>query len=354
MTPLSDAPRHASPLQVRYKPGVGTPSGGAYGRVPVVVYGRLPCALLICEMKGPSALALEEDGTELFRDVDHRGCYIDTDFETGNCIVGAAGYRTLRWLDRAGTVLHTWSLPVAILGEIYGIRACGSRLFVNTTQPSANNYCEMWVFDLDPTTGFPISAGTRFTAYEGVRHYARSMKLVNGVLWIASMVLPLNPQGCQGSIRGYDYATGNLLHEFYGQFPNDVDVLPNGDVVWVDEHLDRARIAKPSTGAVRTLFAGSETRALYEPGVESVSANDTRQKTLDGTGLSATAVEYCDLPALYAPNGISAITPTLYAVADTDNSRVIIVRLTDTWKPEVVAVVAILNEPTKVRIIPPV
>lgn len=347
---LAVAPLKAHPKQGRFDPLLpGTPAGD-YGRLDVAAYGPLPCALLVCEMKGPSATLIEADGTIGFRDTLHLGRCVDTDVARDVCLVGAAGYRTIRWLDRTGAQVHVWTVPAAHLGLIYGFRLCGGYLVVNLENAGD---CAIVLFELD-AAGVPLPGdGTVFAGYGGASAYARSMIIdeARDLLWVASMVLPVNAQGCEGSLRGYALADGALAHECFGHYPNDVDLLPDGSVVWLDEHLDRVRRLVPETGQVETIIAGTASRAAYEPGAGSMYANGRANSARDGNGLCAGAIEYRGHAGLYAPNGLAAITNDLFAIADTDNSRVVIMRRTATWEPEPVAVAGPFNEPTKVRLL---
>lgn len=345
---LASAPTVGNPLQGRFNPLTGTTPDGLYGRSPVVVYGELPCALLICEMFGPSALAIGRDGTVMFRDTLHLGRWIDVDPQTGLCLVGDGTYRTVRWLNSSGIVVHSWSVDSGIDGEIYGLRTNGDTLVINMVD-GADGSTWTWSLDAD---GFPTGAATAFGAFTGTGKQARGMLIDGPTLWIASMEDPINPQGCRGALQAYTLATGSLVDSYYGHFPNDVDRLPSGEIVWVDEHLDRIRGVVQSTDTVRSIMAGLQICFDYEPAVSSISANVLARATMDGSGLEASAVEYRGINGLYAPNGLTVIADGLFAIADTDNGRVIIARETDTWEPEVVAVVAMLNAPTKVRIIP--
>lgn len=307
----------------------------------------MPCDLLICEMKGPRAFVMTRAGTVAWADTAHRGRWVETDARTGKHIIGAVGYRTARWFTKAGVLANTWTLPTAVVGEIYGLRVCGAQMVITTWQP--NNYCELWIFDLD-ADGYPVDGGVKFSGFEGFNKFSRSALIYEGRVWIAAMNVPANANGAQGALEAYDLATGDLIESHPGNYPNDVDVLPTGEIVWIDEHFDRLRCVLPG-GEPRTLMAGSLSRATYDlDGPVSAYTNDVQQRTLDGSKLSGLAVEYAGLNTLYAPNGVTAITSTLFAIADTDNSRVIVARVSDTWRPEVVAVIHPLNEPTKVRI----
>lgn len=342
---IAEAPRSAFPLQARYDPGSGTPGDGEYGTGSIAVYGDLPCDLLICENMGPSAIGLAKTGATMFRDLNHRGRWIDTDLSSGLGLVGWLDARTVRWLNRGGTEVHRWSLPTDIEGTINGLRVTGGKLVINVE--GAATVCETWIWNLDGN-GYPTGAPGEFASFAGAGKYARSYLIDSGKLWVAALSDPINPQGCEGEVQVYDLNTGVLLEAFYSHYPNDLDRLPDGRIVWVEEHLDRARVYDPVAETVSTLFAGSAIRAAYEPGVSSISANDLASRTAGG--LSEGAVEFGG--QLYAPNGISVLTGGMFAVADTDNSRIIICRPSDTWRPEIVAVIAMLNEPTKVRVLP--
>lgn len=351
---LSDAPVTGHPLQGRFNPVTGVTPEKDYGRRPVSVYGTLPCALLIGELKGPSALAVAKDGAVLWRDTAHAGRWIDVDATNRRCLVGAADPRTIRWLHPdTGAQLNAWTVPVGTPGDLYGVRITGNKLVANLNQ--TNNACQVWIWDLDANR-YPTGAGTKFTGYEGVGFFARSMLIqtAQNLLWIASLSTPTNAQGCQGAVRAYNLTTGTLVHDLYGHYPNDVDVTPAGEIVWADEHLDRIRAWNPVTLLARSLMAGLKVRHDYEPAVSSINANTLATQTFDGSGLSGAAVEYRGRNGLYAPNGCRAISNDTFAVADTDNGRVVIMRATATWEPEVTAVIGLLNEPTKVAIIPAV
>lgn len=348
---LSEAPLTGHPLQGRFNPATGATPEGDYGRLPAAAYGALPCALLIGEMKGPSATAVGQDGSILWRDTAHLGRWIDVDPVNRRCLVGDADPRTIRWLHPdTGVQLNAWSLPVGTPGDLYGVRITGGKLVVNVADGTD---CEIWIFDLDGSR-YPTGAGTKFTGYEGVGKFARSMLIDSAanLLWIASLSTPINAQGCEGAVQAYNLTTGALVHDRYGHYPNDVDQTPAGEIVWPDEHLDRIRAWNPATLTARSLMAGLKVRYDYEPAVSSISANTLATRTLDGSGLSAAAVEYRGIKGLYAPNGVAVISNDLFAIADTDNGRVIVARATETWEPEVVAVVGLFNEPTKVRVIP--
>lgn len=346
--PLSSAPLTGHPLQGRYEPG-GQTGPGDYGVLPPILYGDLPCDLLVCEMKGPRAFLMKRDGTVPWSDGQQRGRWVDVDARTGGHIIGAPGYRTARWMSKAGALLNTWVLPPAILGEIYGLRVCGARMIVTTYQ--TNNYCELWIFDLD-AAGYPVGAGVKFSGFEGAAKFCRSAIIVGDKLWVASMVLPVSPSGSQGALECYSLTTGLLIESHPGDYPNDVDVLSTGEVVWIDEHLDRMCGVMPG-GVPRVILAGSAYRAGFDPnGTQSAYTNHVLHATRDGSKLSMCATEYAGRDSLYAPNGLRVIADNLVVIADTDNSRIIVVRLGDGWRPEVTAIIHPLNEPTKVAISP--
>lgn len=345
---LSSAPLRGNPLQGRFNPSTASTPSGVYGRVPIVVYGALPCSLLIGEMKGPSAIVIDRDGVTRFRDILHLGRWIDVDPLRGFCLVGDGSYRRVRWLTTAGELANLWELDAGIPGEIYGLRTNGQTLVVNVVDGAD---AETWIWILD-NNGFPSGSGTKFTAFSGAGKAARSMLIADAALWIAALDAPVNAQGCIGAVESYDLATGALTASYYGHYPSDVDRLPTGEIVWIDEHLNRVRAVDPATGTVRSVMAGLKAVYDYEPSVSSMSANVAARATTDGSDLSAAAVEYQGLNALYSPNGLSVIGNGFYAIADTDNGRVIVARESSDWRPEVVAVVALLNEPTKVRVIP--
>jgi len=345
---LADAPLHAHPLQGRFNPNTSNTPTGPTGRQAVVVYGELPCSLLIAENRGISALLVNPDGSTVWRDTTHQGRWCDVDPLTGYSLIGAADLRTIRWVDRQWRVQHQWSLPGGVTGDIYGLRTNGTKMVVNTIIGGGASG-ETWIFDLD-ANGVPTGAGTAFADFTGAGMIARSMLIDGSYLWIAKMT-GTNPQGCVGQVQRHPLAGGPADQTYYGHYPNDLDKAPNGEIVWADEHLDRIRGVMPATGTVRTIMAGLEVCADYEPAVGSISANVLARRVAN-SNIEASAVEYRGLPGLYAPNGVTVIAQGLYAIADTDNSRVIVARETATWEPEVVAVVGLLNEPTKARVLP--
>lgn len=344
--PLTDAPLTGNSMQGRFNPRTAATPTGEYGLQPVAIYGSLPVDLLIAENFGPSATIVRKDGA-VIRDRTHLGRWIDVDPLTGLLLVGEPSRRSVRWLDRGGAEMHRWTIPVAMAGEIYGLRTNGTQMVINAVS-GANG--ETRIFDLDGD-GVPTDSGTVFAAFTGASKVARSMLIDGGLLWIASLGDPINAQGCEGALQAYDIDTGAQVDSYYGHYPNDVDRLPSGEIVWADEHLDRIRGVVQATDTVRTVMAGLQVTADYEPAVSSVAAN-VQARIVAGSNLEAAAVEFRGVNGLYAPNGVSVISQGLYAIADTDNSRVIIARETETWEPDVVAVIAHLNEPTKVRVIP--
>ena len=345
---LADAPLTAHPLQGRFNPNTSNTPTGPTGRQAVVVYGELPCSLLIAENRGISALLVNPDGSTVWRDTTHQGRWFDVDPLTGYSLIGAADLRTIRWVDRQWRVQHQWSLPGTVNGNIYGLRTNGVKMVVNT-ETGGGASGETWIFDLD-ANGVPTGAGTAFADFTGAGMIARSMLIDGSYLWIAKMT-GTNPQGCVGQVQRHPLAGGPADQTYYGHYPNDLDKAPNGEIVWADEHLDRIRGVMPATGTVRTIMAGLEVCANYEPPVGHISSNVLARRVA-GSIIEAAAVEYRGLPGLYAPNGVTVISQGLYAITDTDNSRVIVARETDTWEPEIVAVVGLLNEPTKARVLP--
>lgn len=351
MLPLNQAPLAGHPRQGRYDPFTGNTPNGTYGREPVVAYGRLPVGLLICEMKGPSAIAIAADGAIQWQRTDHLGRWIESDATRGHALIGKGGYRTIQRVGADGVTVSEWGQSDPALPDIYGVRVSpdGSRMVVchagSTPGP-------VIVHDLGPD-GWPVGEGAAIPGYLG---YARSVAFDDErcLVWIADTFGPETAPGCTGRVMGVDPITGVVAHEYPGAFPNDVEMTPGGDVVWVDEHMDRARRVCPETAAPFTIAAGSKAYADWNPLAQSESASALKRRhgVLDGSGLSSTAVEYAGLSGLYAPNGIAMIADDLAAIADTDDGRVIVVRFGDDWRPEVLAVVARLNEPTKVRLSP--
>lgn len=351
--PVADAPLVGHPYQGRFDPnGAGTPIGD-YGRLPVTVWGELPCDLLIGELRGPSALMVFKDGREPVRDLAHLGRWVDVDPQTGLCLVGTPDYRTIRWLDphQAGRQVHRWTLPGGIPGEIYGLSTDGERLVINMAIDDGAEG-ETWIFALDGN-GVPSDAGVEVPGFTGANAIARGLAIdpANANrLWVAAMVMPDGPTGTQGSVRAYNLTTGAKEAEYYGHYPNDIDFLPDGRPVWCDEHLDRIRI-RDLDGSVRTLMAGLQVCADYEPVVGSIAANVLARRVV-GSDLEAAAVEFAGLKGLYAPNGVAVLSQDTLAIADTDNGRVIVVRITEAGEITILAVIAHLNEPTKVKVIP--
>lgn len=347
---LSDAPLTAHPLQGRFNPATGATPTGTNGRQAVQVYGVIPFPVLIAENKGISALIVRPDGSTTFRDTMAQARWCDVDPLTGYGLIGTGDLRTIRWADRQGRIRHQWTVPSAMVGNIYGIHTSGTQLIVNTENGASG---ETRIFTLD-ANGVPTGTGTQIAALTGSQKLARGMhfQTIGGVqkLWWCAFADPDNAQGCEGQLQLYDTATWALEQQFYAHFPNDVDVTPSGNVVYVDEHIDRIRrvpVVNGVVGSAESIIAGSQSRFDYEPAVSSISANHLTVATGDGSGLASVAVEYSGLDTLYAPNGVRAVTEDTFLICDTDNSRVIYARIGSGFAPEVLGVIALLNEPTK-------
>lgn len=353
---LDLAPRTGHPLQGRYEPGAQTPAG-EYGMLPVHAYGELPCGVLICELGGPSALAVGADGRVLWRDLKHLGRCVDVDPATGRCVVGGrdardpnaggvvADYRALRWLDPAtGALLHEWTLPPEIAGLIYGFRITDNKLVVNIEGDAANCATHYWNLDAQRRpTGAPVAL-----PFNGPAAYARSMLIRNGVLWVTATERPDNAKGWHGAFQAFNIATGAQVASFDSHYPNDIDLLPDGRLIGLDEHFERVRLIDPVALTIETAIASTEFFANYEPTSPETSYQAIiTQRPRVGGSLSESAVEFAGYDTLYAPNGLRAITNSLWVIADTDNGRVVIVRRGADWRVKVIGIVALLNQPTK-------